>query len=218
MKFPCLVLDHDDTVVRSEETVNYPQFCQTLETLRPGVTVSRETFTRDCLEIGYAAMCRRRFGFTDEELDYAFTRWKTYVRSHIPPPYEGIRELLTTHKSLGGLIFVVSHSADENILRDYRLHFGITPDGIYSWDLPEKLRKPNPYSLLDIMNKTGLAPQELLMVDDLRHGRDMAAACGVPFACAGWSHYLPDVKAAMRSLCGLYFPTVQGLYDYLFVS
>ena len=218
MKFPCLVLDHDDTVVRSEETVNYPQFCQTLAELRPGVTVSRETFTRDCLQGGYAFMCRQRYGFTDDELAYAFAQWKVYVRTHVPPAYEGIRALLTEHKARGGLIFVVSHSADENILRDYRLHVGMIPDGIYSWDLPEALRKPSPYSLQDIMKKTGYAPRQLLMVDDLRQGRDMAAACGVPFACAGWSHYLPDVEAAMRRLCSRYFSTVQALYDYLFDS
>ena len=26
LKYPCLVLDHDDTVVQSEATVNYPFF------------------------------------------------------------------------------------------------------------------------------------------------------------------------------------------------
>lgn len=28
LRYRCLVLDHDDTVVRSAETVNYPQFCR----------------------------------------------------------------------------------------------------------------------------------------------------------------------------------------------
>ena len=27
LRFPCLVLDHDDTVVASEASVNYPCFC-----------------------------------------------------------------------------------------------------------------------------------------------------------------------------------------------
>ena len=30
LKYPCLVLDHDDTVVQSEATVNYPFFCYIL--------------------------------------------------------------------------------------------------------------------------------------------------------------------------------------------
>ena len=31
LKFPCLVLDHDDTVVQSEATVNYPFFVEFLK-------------------------------------------------------------------------------------------------------------------------------------------------------------------------------------------
>ena len=27
LKYPCLVLDHDDTVVASESNINYPFFC-----------------------------------------------------------------------------------------------------------------------------------------------------------------------------------------------
>ena len=31
LNYRCLVLDHDDTVVRSEETVNYPSFLEALK-------------------------------------------------------------------------------------------------------------------------------------------------------------------------------------------
>ena len=31
LKYPCLVLDHDDTVVQSEATVNYPFFIEFLK-------------------------------------------------------------------------------------------------------------------------------------------------------------------------------------------
>ena len=46
LNYRCLVLDHDDTVVRSEETVNYPSFLEALKVLRPGRTITREKFTR----------------------------------------------------------------------------------------------------------------------------------------------------------------------------
>jgi phosphoglycolate phosphatase/pyrophosphatase PpaX len=36
LKYKCLVLDHDDTVVQSEATVNYPCFLLALEKFRPG--------------------------------------------------------------------------------------------------------------------------------------------------------------------------------------
>ena len=216
LKYPCLVMDHDDTAVRSEETVNYPEFLLTLHELRPGVEMSREDFTRWCFERGYAAMVREHLAFTDEEADLAFRKWKAYVMTHMPPAYGGIREILQKHKALGGMICVVSHSADANILRDYRSHFDLEPDLIYGWELGEELRKPNPYPLLDIMEKTGFDAQQLLMVDDLKPGYDMAKSCGVPFACAGWGHYLPEITDYMRKNCDYYFSTVQEFSDFLF--
>ena len=38
LKYPCLVLDHDDTVVQSMKTLSYPFWCMELELFRPGVT------------------------------------------------------------------------------------------------------------------------------------------------------------------------------------
>ena len=42
LKYPCLVLDHDDTVVQSEATVNYPFFVEFLREYRPGMTSIRQ--------------------------------------------------------------------------------------------------------------------------------------------------------------------------------
>ena len=57
LKYPCLVLDHDDTVVQSEATVNYPYFVYILDRFRPGKTITlrgeqAETFVRARMEIG----------------------------------------------------------------------------------------------------------------------------------------------------------------------
>ena len=45
LKFPCLVLDHDDTVVRSEEMINFPYFQCILNVFRPGTSVTKEQYT-----------------------------------------------------------------------------------------------------------------------------------------------------------------------------
>ena len=37
LRYPCLVLDHDDTVVQSTPTIHYPAFMATLNELRPDV-------------------------------------------------------------------------------------------------------------------------------------------------------------------------------------
>ena len=37
MRYKCLVLDHDDTVVDSTASIHYPAFLEALKILRPGV-------------------------------------------------------------------------------------------------------------------------------------------------------------------------------------
>ena len=216
LNYRCLVLDHDDTVVRSEETVNYPSFLEALKVLRPGRTITREEFTRWCFSPGFSALCSDYIGLTPEEIDVQYDMWRSYVATHIPPPYDGLRPILTRWKQEGGLLCVSSHSARENILRDYRLHFGLEPDQIFDWDLGEDRRKPSPYALQEIMRLYDLRPDELLMVDDLKPGYDMAHACGVPFACAGWSHDDPEISAFLRRFSDFYLETVQELEPLLF--
>lgn len=216
LNYRCLVLDHDDTVVRSEETVNYPSFLEALKVLRPGRTITREEFTRWCFSPGFSALCSDYIGLTPEEIDVQYDMWRSYVATHIPPPYDGLRPILMHWKQEGGLLCVSSHSARENILRDYRLHFDLEPDQIFDWDLGEDRRKPSPYALQEIMRLYDLRPDELLMVDDLKPGYDMAHACGVPFACAGWSHDDPEIRAFLRRFSDFYLETVQALEPLLF--
>lgn len=65
LKFPCLVLDHDDTVVQSESTVNYPYFAYILDRFRPGTTISPEQYVHGCCNLGFSEMCRQWYGFTE---------------------------------------------------------------------------------------------------------------------------------------------------------
>ena len=65
------------------------------------------------------------------------------------------------------------------------------------------------------MKTFGMAPEELLVIDDLKPGYDMAKAAGVPFAAAGWANDIPEIESFMRKNCGLYFKTVDELYRYL---
>lgn len=84
-KYPCLVLDHDDTLVQSESTVNYPAFLKALEALRPGQTVSLRDFSLWTFQEGFTDMCVRHFGFTQSELDRQYEIWLDYVMTHTPP-------------------------------------------------------------------------------------------------------------------------------------
>ena len=217
LKYPCIVLDHDDTVVQSERTVNYPYFCQILDELRPGQTIGELDYVRNCFDPGFIEMCREKFHFTDEELAIEYKGWQEYVRTHAAAPYPGIDRIIHRQKQSGGVVCVVTQSAEATIRRDYQLHFGIQPDAIYSWDLPEHQRKPNPYPLEHIMQTYGFSPEELLVVDDLKPAVEMARKADVRIAFAAWSKpELPQIVSEMKSLCDFSFQSPQELEDFLF--
>lgn len=217
LKFPCLVLDHDDTVVQSEATVNFPYFCYILDKFRPGTTITLEEYTNGCFHMGFADMCRNKFAFTEQELVEEYLGWKEYIRDHIPAPFPGIAQVIRRQKELGGMVCVVSHSSAETISRDYRTHFNLLPDDIYGWDLPEEQRKPNPYPLEQIMNKYGFTPEQILVVDDMKPAWEMARKVGATIAFAQWGKAdAPEICAEMQMLCDYAFPSPQDLEQFLF--
>ena len=65
------------------------------------------------------------------------------------------------------------------------------------------------------MERFNLEASELLMIDDLKPGYDMAVACGVDFAAVGWASDIAPIEAFMRKNSRLYFKTVDELANYL---
>ncbi len=217
LKYPCLVLDHDDTVVQSEATVNYPFFCYILDQFRPGTKITLQEYTYGCFHFGFSGMCRSWYGFTEQEILDEYRGWQAYIVNHIPAPFPGISRIIHRQKSEGGLICVVSHSCIQNITRDYSTHFGILPDEIYGWDLPEALRKPSTYPLEQIMTKNHLSPKELLVVDDMKPAWEMASKAGVSIAFAGWGRRdCPEILSEMSRLCDYFFLSTEALEKFLF--
>ncbi len=217
LKYPCLVLDHDDTVVQSEATVNYPYFCYILDQFRPGTKITLREYTEGCFHLGFADMCRQWYGFTEQELVDEYLGWKGYIEHHIPAPCPGMERIIRRQKENGGLICVVSHSCIQNITRDYTVHFGQLPDDIYGWDLPEDKRKPSPYPLEQIMAKYNLSPNQLLVVDDMKPAWEMASKVNVPIAFAGWGRKdYPEITAEMTRLCDYAFDATERLEHFLF--
>lgn len=217
LKYPCLILDHDDTVVQTMKTLSYPFFCYELEQFRPGAFMSLEEYILSCHNLGFMELCRQIYHFTDEEMALEHIQWTDYIRTHIPQVYPGIERILRRQKEAGGSICVVSHSTEEIIRRDYRAHFGIEPDAVYGWDRPPQQRKPNPYPLLDIIKKWDLKPSQLLVVDDMKLACAMAKPLGVEVAFAGWNGLgIESLSEEMRQLCDHTFRSPQELEEFLF--
>ena len=217
LKYPCLVLDHDDTVVQSEATVNYPFFCYILDQFRPGKKITLDEYVNGCFRYGFADMCRVLFQFTEQELVDEYLGWQQYIKTHVPAPFPGIERIIRRQKEAGGKVCVVSHSCIQNITRDYTKHFGILPDDIYGWDLPEEKRKPSTYPLEQIMEKYSFSPSQLLVVDDMKPAWEMASKAGVEIAFAAWGRKdYPEIIREMTGLCNYTFSSTTELEAFLF--
>lgn len=216
MKYKCLVLDHDDTVVNSTSEVHFPSFMEVLSEIRPGIEMNLEEFYLKNFEPGFIGLCRDILGFSDEELQYEKKCWQEYVGRNVPKAFEGIEYIIQKFRKTGGMVCVVSHSFETSILRDYRENGLPEPHMVFGWDKLPHQRKPSPYPLKAIMETYGLDKSELLVVDDLKPGFDMAKKCGVDFAAAGWAHNIPEIDKYMKKHGDYYFSSVDELKNFLF--
>ena len=215
MKYKCLVFDHDDTVVNSTATIHHPCFQLFLDRFFPGRSCSLEHYFLKNFSPGFLEMCRGEYGMDEDTIEKEGRFWLDYVKDHIPAAYPGVRAVMERQKAEGGLLAVVSHSHETNILRDWAANALPAPDAVYGWEKPEEQRKPSPFPLEDIMRRFSLAPSELLVIDDLKPGYDMARAAGVDFAAVGWANDIPEIEAFMRANCARYFKTVEELDAFL---
>ena len=146
LRYRCLVLDHDDTVVDSTATIHHPCFQAFLDEVRPGARIDLETYLLENFTGSFPALCRGRYGLTEAEMARELQFWDAYVAAHVPgvPGDGGIFGPLPGGR---GKLCVVSHSLSGNIRRDYRENGLPEPDLIFGWDAPPEQRKPNAYPL-----------------------------------------------------------------------
>ncbi len=215
MKYRCLVFDHDDTVVNSTATIHHPCFEAYLQRYYPGRSCTLEDYFIKNFSPGFMPMCREEYGMSDEDLAQEGLFWREWVKDHIPAAYPGIREIMERQRAEGGLLCVISHSYEDNIRRDYAANGLPAPDLVFGWEQPLERRKPYPWPLEEILRRYALSPSELLMIDDLKPGYDMATACGVDFAAVGWANDIPAIERFMRQNCQNYFKTVAELAAFL---
>lgn len=213
MKYKCLVLDHDDTVVDSTATIHYPSFVAYLQDYMPERLgdYDLDIFFKKNFHPGVLELFRDELGMSEEEMKHEEEYWVKFVESRIPTAYAGMKEIIADFRARGGIIAVVSHSFKRYIERDYKHNDLPEPDIIYGWDIPKENRKPSPWCILDLAEKYGIAPSEILVVDDLKPGFDMARSAGAHFAAAGWANDIPEIEEFMRANCDYYLKTVADL-------
>ena len=217
-KYKCLILDHDDTVVNSSATIHYPSFVEYLRDYRPEIkdNYTFESFIVKNFHPGIVSLLRDEVGLNDEEMQHEEEYWARFVETKTPVAYEGMKEIMERFRAEGGIVIIDSHSLLRYIERDIRANDLPTPDHIYSWDIPKEQRKPSPYTVLDAIKRFNLDPCEVLVVDDLKPGYDMARGAGVDFAAAGWAYSVPEIEDFMRENCDYYLRSVDDLKLLLF--
>lgn len=217
-KYKCLVLDHDDTVVDSSASIHYPSFVEYLKIARPHLAdkYTLEEYFEKNFHPGILELFTEEIGLSEEELKEEELFWREYVKNHIPNAYPGMSEIIADFKAQGGIVVVDSHSVTENIVRDYKHNNLPTPDYIYGWDIPKEMRKPMPGTIFDIMERFSLEKEDILVVDDLKPGYDMARAAGVDIAGAGWAYNVPSISEFMQKNCDYFCRSVNDLKKILF--
>ena len=63
------------------------------------------------------------------------------------------------------------------------------------------------------MRLFNLNKEDILVVDDLKPGLDMAKACKVDFASAGWAHVIPEIIEFMKENSNYYLTSVSELSE-----
>ena len=215
MKYKCLILDHDDTVMNSTATVHFPAFLAFMKIHRPDLRMSLEDYFRYNFEPGVVPLFRDICGLSEDEMRMEEAFWRAYVKEHIPLAYEGIRDILTAYKEAGGIICVVSHSFSDYILRDYAHNKLPEPDLVFGWELETARRKPSPWAVFEAEKRLGMKPEDMLVVDDLKPGYEMARSAGVKIAAALWSNDVPEINTFMIDNCDFAFKTVRKFGEFL---
>jgi HAD superfamily hydrolase (TIGR01509 family) len=132
---------------------------------------------------------------------------------HMLRPFEGIPELLEELRARGQRMGVATSKRTVPLMRQMA-RFGweswfdpiITPDDVTHG-------KPHPETLELMQARTGLGPEDLLMVGDTPFDLDMAKAAGVPSLAVGHGFYGQEALAA----CGprAFAPDTAALRDIL---
>ncbi len=218
LRYKCLILDHDDTTVDSTSSIHYPAYLEIMRQLRPDVEpVSLHGWLRKNYHPGILQYYMEELGFSIAEIEEEYAIWRGFTQTKMPHFYEGFWELLEEFKARGGIITVVSHS-DVDIIKKHYRHCGngtgLEPEIIFGWGMDEEKRKPSPYPVQQILGALELAPSDVLVLDDLKPGVDMARASGVTVAAAGWGHQIPEIREDMEASCHYYFATVEAFREF----
>ena len=216
LKKRCLILDYDDTLVKSTGEIHYPAFINTLSKMRPGESLTMKEYTELDFKIGFVNIYKQLYNFTDEEIEIEEQMWRDFAKEHSPALVPGMDKIVKKQREEGGLVVVMSHSLKEFIEKTFKRYSMPMPDKIYGWDEKEYV-KPKPDGVYELIKLYNLKPEDIILIDDLKPGYMMARETNITFAYASWAETKTEyIEDFMKTNADVYLNDVEDLYNYLF--
>ncbi|EMS10905.1 haloacid dehalogenase family hydrolase domain containing protein [Entamoeba histolytica HM-3:IMSS] len=222
LKFKCLMLDHDDTSVDSTPNIHYPCYLEFMKTRPNDHILTYQEWFKMLWYKGLFTYYREDLHLSEDEIQQQLNSSRQYTLTHEPAHFfPGFIEMLKEFRRLGGIIGVVSFSDEQNILRHYRSETNgeFVPDIVYGWnkEAPEKC-KPYAFPVLDVLEKYHLEKKDILVVDDLLPGLEMAKNAGVKKAGALYGKGHEFLREEMEEHCDFLCETVTDLKNLIIES
>ena len=215
MKYTCLLIDHDDTTVDSTPSIHYPAHVEQMKQLgRERELLSLKDWFLINYSPGIQSYLADTLQLSAEEQEQCYRIWRTYTTRDVPKFFDGILDLLYGFRKDGGKIVVVSHSEPDIIKRHYELQTeypGFLPDRIIGWEGDITKHKPNPWPVFSVIEEYSIPKEQILVVDDLRPGIEMAVRGGVDSVAAVWSHGIPAITEGLSEMSTYTAESIEGL-------
>lgn len=188
LKKKCIILDHDDTLINSQETIHYPIFLETLDLLRPNVVYpSFLEFVTLSNQYGFEGYIKSVYQFNDDEVTQEVAMWRQKVKLRQAQAFEEVAIVIQEFVQSNGILVVYSYSDSDMILKDYQRIFDFEPHEIIGFDNPKHLQKPNRLPILQIMAKYNLSAHDCLLIDDMPLLIETAKRLNVDMIGANWA-------------------------------
>jgi phosphoglycolate phosphatase/pyrophosphatase PpaX len=192
-----------------------------MKKMRPNLPIlSLDEWFKKNFEPGIMEYLKEDLLMTDEEIKIEYEIWRKYAVETTSDFFPGIIETLIQYKNRGGKVVVVSHSDKDLIERDYRTNGfsgkdSFFPDMIFGWTYDASKRKPHPWPVITALQSLEIAPQDSIIIDDLKPGVLMGKNSDVDVVAAGWSHDIPEIKKYMKENSVAYLSSVEEFKDFL---
>ena len=222
LRYPILILDHDDTAVDSTRSVHHASLQHSFKTLKEHISPDAKCpnlaeWFELCGSPELVPWLKETFG---KCWDQEQAIWEQFKQTVVPEFFEGWIEFLNEYRRRGGKVVVASHSDEAFCRRHYTAH-DFEVDLVYGWSEDPERRKPHPNIVTEtiqlLSERAGVkyTKDDVLVVDDLPTGYRMAKSAEVAFVGAQWCHKTPSVEKTLRDEgAEVFIDDVSEFYNY----